>query len=329
MTTRFTVPVLLLLASLCVLPARFAAADDKEKKPAATRPKISEEVAPLEAIAPVAKDGYKGVAFLRKPPGKGPFPAVVLVHGGIGQMPSDALKERYALGAWASRYLAAGYVVAMTTWRSRDKDPQTRGSPDDVLATIEYVRKLSYVDPKSIVVNGCSAGGGLALQAASETEVAVIVPEEPALFVFTGVYDKNSPKKGERFTPQDTAPIAADPKKYYTPEHQKRTREKLARINCPIVLVRGDQAPHKFILDILLPELRDLNKNVVVLTYPGEPHCFAFESSPDRTPRPWVAENAFEDVAALVRRHLPTRPSPIDPKLVKQVPFDPVSSGRR
>jgi hypothetical protein len=81
------------------------------------------------------------------------------------------------------------------------RGPQTRESPDDVLATLEYVRKLSYVDPKSIVVNG--------------------------------------------------------------------TRR-----------------------------------------------------SSTRTPRPAVAENAFEDVNALVRRHLPTKPSPIDPTSIKQVPFE-------
>lgn len=329
MTTRFTVPVLLLLGSLCVLPARLAAEDDKEKKPAATRPVISEEVAPLEAIAPVAKDGHKGEAYLRKPPGKGPFPAVVLVHGGIVQRTTVELKAS-ARGTWASRYLAAGYVVAVTTWRSRDIDPQTRESPDDVLAAVEYVRKLSYVDPKSVVVNGCSAGGGLALEVAAEIDVAVIVTEEPALYAFTGVFNKDSPKKGERFTTEDTRPIGADPKKYYTPEYQKRTREKLARIKCPIVLVQGDKGEHNFTKEVLYPELQFLNKNnVVVLTYTGQPHCFAFYSAPGRTPQPAVAENAFEDVSALMRRHLPTKPTPIDPNLVNQAPFDRFGPGGR
>jgi dienelactone hydrolase len=324
MTNRFAAFVLLLLAGFCVLPSRPAGAEDKEKKPASTRPAISEEVAPLEAIAPVARDGHKGEAYLRKPPGDGPFPAVVLVHGGIVRRPTAEIKAS-ALGAWASRYLAAGYVVAVTTWRSRDIDPQTRESPDDVLAAVEYVRKLPYVDPRSVVVNGCSAGGGLALEVAAEIDVAVIVPEEPALHAFTGVFHKDSPKKGERFTTEDTRPISADPKKYYTPEHQKRTREKLSRIKCPIVLVKGDRSGHTFIHEILLPELRELNKNnVVVLSYTGEPHCFAFYSTPGRTPRPAVAENAFEDVNALVRRHLPTKPSPIDPSLVKQVRFEAV-----
>ena len=126
-------PVLLFVAGFILLPARPAAADDKAK-PAPTRPVISEEVAPLEAIAPVAKDGHKGEAFLRKPPGKGPFPAVVIVHGGSTTFPTAALKK-FARGTWPSRFLAAGYVVAVPTFRSRDADPQTRDSLDDVLAT--------------------------------------------------------------------------------------------------------------------------------------------------------------------------------------------------
>src|SRR5262249_47814589 len=146
-------------------------------------------------------------------PGKGPFPAVVLVHGTLTKRSTAQLKE-HALGTWTSRFLAAGYVVADTTYRSRYVDPQTRDSLEDVLATIEHVRKLPYVDAKSIVVNGDSGGGDLALAVAVETDVAVIVPEEPASLLFTGMFNKDTPKKGERLSPQDGEPIIADPKKY-------------------------------------------------------------------------------------------------------------------
>src|SRR5262245_18948892 len=167
--------MLLLVAALYVLTARPAAADDKEK-PATTRPVISEEVAPLEAIAPIAKDNNRGEAFLRKPPGDGPFPAVVLVHGGLTKRPTAVLKE-HALGTWTSRFLAAGYVVADTTYRSRDVDPQTRDSLEDVLATIEHVRKLPYVDAKSIVGTGSSGGGGRGLSGWGATGRARTPPD--------------------------------------------------------------------------------------------------------------------------------------------------------
>src|SRR5215510_4481643 len=49
----------------------------------ASRPVVSESACPLEVIAPVASDGYKGQAVLRKPPGRGLFPAFITIHGGI------------------------------------------------------------------------------------------------------------------------------------------------------------------------------------------------------------------------------------------------------
>jgi len=322
MTHRFYASVLLFLAGFCVFPGRSAATDDKEKQPT-TRPVISEEVAPLEAIAPIAKDGNKGEAFLRKPPGDGPFPAVVLVHGGLAKQSTAELKD-HALGTWTSRFLAAGYVVADTTYRSRDVDPQTRDSLEDVLATIEHVRKLPYVDAKSIVVTGSSGGGDLALSVAAETDIAIMVIEEPASMIFMGMFNKNVPKQGERYTAQDGARhFGDDYKPFYTAECQKLTRDKIAKIRCPILIIQGDlQWTNRFNAELLLPELKAAEKTVEVFTYKGEPHSFAFYSNPQRTPHPDVARKAFEEVDGYLRKQLKTKPVPIDPKLVKQVPIE-------
>jgi dipeptidyl aminopeptidase/acylaminoacyl peptidase len=190
----------------------YDAAQDPAAAPT-TRPAVSEDVAPLESIAPTARDGNRGEGFLRRPPGPGPFPAIVLIHGGITRWPSDQLKE-YALGTWASRFLAAGYVVVPITYRSRDVDPQSNEAPEDALAAIDYLRRLPYVDRDSIVVNGTSGGGDLTLAVAAATDVAAIVAEEPASSLFMGIFDKQSPKKGDRFTAEDTFPIHANPKSY-------------------------------------------------------------------------------------------------------------------
>ena len=175
-----------------------------------TRPAISEDVSRLEPISPTSRDGNRGEGFLRKPPGRGPFPAVVLIHGGNTRWPTDRLRE-YALGTWSSRFLAAGYVVAAITYRDRDIDPQSIEALEDALATIDYLRRLSYVDRNSIVVNGTSGGGDLALSVAAETDLAVVVPEEPASMMFLGILNKDFPKKGDRYTPADGDPITADP----------------------------------------------------------------------------------------------------------------------
>src|SRR5262249_557161 len=146
----------------------------------------------------------------------GPFPAVVLIHGGLTTLPSERLHEYALTSALPSRFLAAGYVVATITYRSRDIDLQSRVSLDDSLAAVEHLQPLPFVHVASVGVYGCSGGGDLALAVAAEKPVAAIVAEEPATILFTGVFNNSSPKAGERYTPQDSAPIFENPKRYYT-----------------------------------------------------------------------------------------------------------------
>jgi acetyl esterase/lipase len=161
-----------------------------------TRPVISEGVCPVEAIRPVARDGYRGRAVLRKPPGVRPFPAIIWIHGGLTTILEPALLDTARNSANPSRFLSAGYVVTIPTYRSRDDDPQSRVSLEDCLAVVDNLRGQPYVDPKSIVVYGCSGGGDLALEVAAATDVCAIVPEEPASLIMAGIFNTKSPKKG-------------------------------------------------------------------------------------------------------------------------------------
>jgi dipeptidyl aminopeptidase/acylaminoacyl peptidase len=284
-----------------------------------TRPVVSEDAAPIETIAPIARDGHRGQGFLRKPPGSGPFPAVVIIHGGLTTRPSADVRA-HALSAQPSRFLAAGFVVAVITYRSRDDDPQSTVSLADSLAAVEHVQRLGYVDRESVVVTGCSGGGDLALEVGAATSVSAIVAEEPASVLMTGVFNKTMPRQGERYTPQDAAPLSKDPKRYYTAEYQTRTRAKIAKIRAPILILQGDQTPiNRFNAAVLIPELRTAGKTLDVMTYPGEPHCFAFYGSGTRTPRPAAALKAFTDADRFLRPHLRTKPRPIDPTLVTHV----------
>lgn len=56
----------------------------------ATFPVVSEDACPLEPFAPVAQDGFRGQGILRKPPGNGPFPAVLWIHGDMVTFPPVA-----------------------------------------------------------------------------------------------------------------------------------------------------------------------------------------------------------------------------------------------
>jgi acetyl esterase/lipase len=94
------------------------------------------------------------------------FPAALIIHPGMTTFPEAALREYMLRAAPPSRFLAAGYVVTLTTYRSRDIDPQSPISARDVAATLDHIRALAYVDVESIGLIGCSGGGDLALEIA-------------------------------------------------------------------------------------------------------------------------------------------------------------------
>ena len=201
-----------------------------------TFPVVSEVACPLERIEPVAADDRRGLGFLRKPPGNGRFPVLMIIHPGASPWPEHQLKTYSLTTPTPSRFLAAGYVMALVTYRSRDT---SRAYIVDGVAAVDYLKKLPFADPKSIVLFGCSGGGDMALEVAAATEVCAIVAEEPASMGFTGVFDSTGLSKKVDFTPADGAFIMKDPKSYYTPEDQKLTREKIDRIKCPILIVQA------------------------------------------------------------------------------------------
>jgi hypothetical protein len=148
-----------------------------------------------------------------------------------------------------------------------------------------------------------------------------IIPEESASHLLTGVYNTSVPKHGERYTPADAADISANPKRYYTAEFQKLTCAKLARIQCPILIILGDIQPiNHFNQEVLIPELRALVKDLELLTYSGEPHCFCFFGEGPQTPNPEIALKAFTDMHSFCQRHVPTKPRALDSSVLKLVP---------
>ena len=297
-----------------------------------TQPVLSETDCPLEVITPTAPDGHRGLGVLRKPPGRGPFPAIISLHGGITTVPIASLRQTAKDGANPSRFLAAGYIVVVPTYRSRDIDPQSSVSLEDSLAVVEFVRTLPYVDRESIVVFGCSGGGDLALEVAARTKICVVVPEEPASVVMAGIFNSSVPKKGERYTPGDGFFMLEQPAQYYTPEFQKFLQAKIAKIQCPILIVQGSvdrrEVPiNKFNAEVLIPELRAAKKTLEVRTYAGQGHCFCAGSGvprpsgqPTRTGETPVALEAFRDIDTFCRRYLRTQPKEIDSTLVTHVP---------
>src|SRR4051812_49173353 len=90
-----------------------------------TRPVVSEEACPANIIEAPTRDGQKATAVVRKPTGRGPFPAVVFLHGGLNRRNVDRVKREVLNLPTNSRFLAAGYVTVEAVFRSRSDDPQS------------------------------------------------------------------------------------------------------------------------------------------------------------------------------------------------------------
>lgn len=95
----------------------------------------------------------------RPRPGKGPFPAVVYIHGGGWRSGSRRQLRRYAI-----HMAAAGFVGAAIEYRLSG-EAKYPAAVDDARAAVAWLREnaASYdVDPHRIGVVGQSAGGHLA-----------------------------------------------------------------------------------------------------------------------------------------------------------------------
>src|SRR5687768_8711838 len=92
--------LIVLLSLVCVTTSDAQTTQPPDK---VSLPFISETAIPLERMTPVASDDHAGLAFLRKPPGDGPFPAVILVHGGAPGW-DEATLRNYMVHVHASRF---------------------------------------------------------------------------------------------------------------------------------------------------------------------------------------------------------------------------------
>jgi len=300
-------PVALIAALLFMLRAGAAADAPAE----VTYPQISEAACPLKVVSIPGKAGNEVTAVVRQPPGNGPFPAIVLLHGGLSPYRLETLKQESLARPNYTRFLATGFVIVVPTFRSREENPQTRDALDDCLAVVEHVKKMSVVDPQSVAVLGGSGGGSLALELAGETDLCAIVAGEPASVLFTGLMVRGMSDRGPAFQE-----AMRNPKQHLTPEMQKFTQAKIKQIHCPVLIVHGDIHPLKTInQEIIVPELKAANKTVEYIEYPGQAHGFWWGAADGA-----VGQKVFDDAMRFIKPTLKTQAVPIDETLITRFP---------
>jgi len=132
------------------------------------------------------KGRFELKAFLCKPEGSGPFPAVVYNHGGLGDRIGGAPRE-------TCEALAKSGFVGFSPMR-RQTIPLA-GHLDDVFAGVDYVKSLNYVDSQRIGLIGFSRGALLAFMAATRSgDFKAIVMMAPAWKIVEGPFLSDAPR---------------------------------------------------------------------------------------------------------------------------------------
>jgi acetyl esterase/lipase len=144
------------------------------------------------------------------PNGAGPYPGVIMFHGG-GWIRTD----KATMSSFYNRFLAHGFVVCNVEYRMASKDGSGAYTATSALAPAAVEDALNaakwfadhagqyHVDPSRIVVTGASAGGHLALMVGMCTPQAQLGPTAPADFKIAAIVNG--------YGPADIAEVLARP----------------------------------------------------------------------------------------------------------------------
>jgi dienelactone hydrolase len=163
---------------------------------------------PVELNLVFTDDGLYVPAIVRKPPGRGPFPAVICMHGGTGGLGISYLVDQVLnRGFVFDRLLEEGYVVVFTEGRMEIEWAYGTDIPasldhNDLIATFRYMQRQSYVDPGRVAFFGISHGGELQMKLISEIQEgpAALVPAEPAVVEYLALqHDGPRTEKGLQY----------------------------------------------------------------------------------------------------------------------------------
>jgi dipeptidyl aminopeptidase/acylaminoacyl peptidase len=226
-------------------------------------------------------DGQKVPAFLYAPPGEGPFPAIIDVHGGpTAQSHRDFSRMRQYL-------VSKGYVVLVPnvrgstgygkTWTRLDNLDLGGGPLKDIVACKKYLVDHAHVAADKVAVMGGSYGGYMALAAAAFT------PAEFAVNVdYFGVSDLKS--LVESFPPYWASAASYIYQKFGDPknpahaayQHDRSPLNFVDQMTRPLLVVQGEKDARVKAdqSERIVAALKRRQVPVHYLVLPGEGHGF-------------------------------------------------------
>lgn len=262
-------------------------------------------------------------AYIRKPAGPGPFPVVMLLHGGQ-YGPGAAYAMGRSTRSPTKEFIDAGWAVYSIDYRPVEGLSIEPVEFDDTVEAVKAVRKFPFVDPQRIGLFGCSHGAQVGSRVVSRAKLQGAVLCAPAALDLTEV--KRAADRGEPLVPilqklvrdmeqkhKATADeIWKDPAKY----GYSSAITEVADVACPVLIVNGkndDNSPTS-IIEIYVRKLKAAGKQVETYLPDNGPHGFYVG-------RPDIAETkeAARRAVAFFQRQF-KEPTPAEPSRASQAP---------
>src|SRR6266576_257632 len=230
-------------------------------------------------------DGLAIPAYVRKPSGPGPFPVVVLMHGGkYGKQAAVGMGR--VVKSPTEYFIKAGWVVYAANYRPAEKIAVVPIEFDDTVEAVKTARKLPFVDPTRVGVMGGSHGGQVLSRVASRIDLKGAVLCAPAALDLIEV--KKAFGRGEKLVPVLMTMIRDLEAKYSaTLEEVEKdpagygyssALSEVAQVRCPILIINGqddDNSPPS-IIDVYVKKLRAAGKQVETYLPEHGHHGFYF-----------------------------------------------------
>jgi len=234
-------------------------------------------------------------AYLRKPKGPGPFPMVVVLHGG-GVSP----KGTFSMGRenpLTCAFVATGWSVLSIDFRETAVPLAQPGgaitfpalSPiewHDAIAATEDARNLSFVDSRRIAVIAGSHGAFVMSHVVSRADIQAAVLCSPAIFDFVELSRainagvpavdpvKNKVAEAEQRFGAKMDIVAKNPECY----GYETPMTEVAKVRCPILIINGrnDTSSPVVVMEVYRDKLQAAGKTVDTYFPDNAPHGFYF-----------------------------------------------------
>lgn len=233
-----------------------------------------------------AEDGKEVHGCLLKPKGEGKFPAIILLHGGASNR-----QAAFWLGSGqhAQTFRKNSYITLAVDYRESEFGGK---EVDDVVAGIDYLGTLPYVDSDRIGLFGSSHGAYISLLVSARVpdKIKAVIDN----FGFTNLitqYNDVVQKQVTCHTPEQVAAFAEMTNRYFGgPPSQKNCEVyeerspyfNIEKITAPILIIHGkdDQSvPIECQTYAFRDALEKAGKVCKLKVYENGPHGFIYGNS--------------------------------------------------